>query len=275
MRLLARFIIILLRICEKIAWLLLRVQQFLTGILPTLWPPEELNRLIRSHYDSSYRDGTEHNPAEAYGTGLLEWEEDVLARHKMASGTTVVLGAGVGRESIELARRGLHVIGLDISRDALRLAALTARETSTSVTFIQASFYDIPTLPGHIDYIFLSGIMYSSIPGRQARQAWLRKLHTHLREGGLTVLSYYNDRAKEPRSGRLAETFYSWLAGLPGANPTYQPGDLVAQDHFLHAFLNEEELRSELTEAGATILQLNWDKQFTVLSWPHETVYDE
>ena len=255
--------------CKRIGGALFRITQLLDDVLPALFSPTQLSKLIHVHYEDSYRHASGRYSAEAYGTGLLEWEEGVLTRHKISSGTTVVLGAGVGRESIELARRGLHVIGLDISRDALHLAALTARERSTPVTFVQASFYNIPTLPAHVDYIFLSGIMYSSIPGRQARQAWLRKLRTHLKPGGLAVLNYYIDRTTEPRPDRRTHTFNSWLAGLPGANPLYQPGDLVSQDHFLHAFLSEEELRSELTEAGATVVQLNWDKQFTVITWPH------
>jgi hypothetical protein len=83
------------------------------------------------------------------------------------------------------------VIGLDISRNSLRLATLTAQEKSAHVAFVQASFYDIPTLPARVDYIFLSGIMYSPILGGQARQAWPRRLHTHLREGGVAILNYY------------------------------------------------------------------------------------
>ena len=255
--------------CKRIGGAVFRLTQLLDAVLPALFSPTQLSKLIHVHYEDRYRDASGRYSAEAYGTGLLEWEEDVLARHKIASGTTVVLGAGVGRESIELAKRGLHVIGLDISRDALHLAAFTARGKSIPVTFVQASFYDIPTLPAHIDYIFLSGIMYSSIPGRQARQSWLKDLRTHLKPGGLAVLNYYIDRTTETQADRRAHTFNSWLASLPGANSSYQPGDLVSQEHFLHAFLSEEELRSELTEAGATIVQLNWDKQFTVITWPH------
>ena len=255
--------------CKRIGGALFRLTQLLDAVLPALFSPTQLSKLIHVHYEDSYRHASGRYSSEAYGTRLLEWEEDVLARHKIVSGITLVLGAGVGRESIELARRGLHVIGLDISRDALHLAALTARETSTPVIFVQANFYNIPSLPARVDYIFLSGIMYSSIPGRQARQAWLRKLRTHLKPGGLAILNYYIDRATEPRPDRPAHRFNSWLANLPGANPSYQPGDLVSQEHFLHAFLNEEELRSELTETGATVLQLNWDKQFAVLAWPH------
>ena len=259
--------------CKRIGGAFFRIAQRLDALLPALFSPTHLSRLTHVHYEDSYRDASGHNSAEAYGTGLLEWEEDVLVHHKIVSGTTMVLGDGVGRVSIEFARRGLRVIGLDISRDALRLAALTAQKRSTHITLVQASFYDIPTLPACVDYIFLSGIMYSSIPGRQARQAWLRRLQTHLRSGGLAVLNYYIslDRT-EPLTDRPAYTLNSWLAGLPGANPTYQPGDLVSHDHFLHAFVSEEELRSELTEAGATIVQLNWDKQFAVLTWLHEPV---
>jgi hypothetical protein len=65
------------------------------------------------------------------------------------------------------------------------------------------------------------------------------------------IPSIYLDRT-EPLTDRPAYTLNAWLAGLPGANPSYQAGDLVSHDHFLHAFLSEEELRSELTEAGAT-----------------------
>jgi hypothetical protein len=88
-------------------------------------------------------------------------------------------------------------------------------------------------------------------------------------------LNYCIGQTVELRPNRRIHTFNSWLAGLPGANPTYQPGDLVSHDHFLHAFLSEEELRSELTETGATIVQLNWNKQFAVLTWLHEPVCDE
>ena len=85
----------------------------------------------------------------------------------------------------------------------------------------------------------------------------------------MAVLIFLINRTRKSVLPRLAHRFSAWLAGLPGANAAYQPGDLLSSGHFLHAFLSEEELRSELTEAGATILQLNWDRQFAVLTWPH------
>lgn len=63
-------------------------------------PPKELSRLIRNHYDYSYQDVAARHPETCYKWTLESWEEDVIVRHKMTSGTVLVLGAGVGRESI-------------------------------------------------------------------------------------------------------------------------------------------------------------------------------
>jgi hypothetical protein len=119
-----------------------------------------------------------------------------------------------------------------------------------------------------MDYLFLSGIMYSSVPGRHARQAWLKSLSTHLNVGGLAMVSFLIDRTGKSVPPRLAYRLSGWLAGLPGANHAYQLGDVSSSGHFLHAFVTEEELRSEMAETGATIVQLNWDRQFAVLTWP-------
>ena len=123
-------------------------------------------------------------PQKSLNGAFEPWEEEVVVQHKILSGTTIVLGAGVGRESIALAQRGLRVIGLDINHDALCLAARTALAKSVDVAFVQASFLALPIVFRQMDYLFLSGIMYSSVPGRHSRQVWLRSLSTHLKVAG-------------------------------------------------------------------------------------------
>ena len=81
MRLFARFITILARICGKIAGLVFRIQQLLTEILPAMLPPKELTRLIRNHYDDSYQDMEACHPETYYKWTLESWEEDVIVRH--------------------------------------------------------------------------------------------------------------------------------------------------------------------------------------------------
>ena len=126
MRRFARFITILVSICEKMAGLVFRIQQLLTGILPVMLPPKEMTRLIRTHYDDNYQDMAARHPETYYKWTLESWEEDVILRHKMTSGSILVLGAGVGRESIALAQRGFLVVGLDINRKSLCVASQQA-----------------------------------------------------------------------------------------------------------------------------------------------------
>ena len=267
MRLLGLLVSYLSRICARIGGLAFELATFLNSILPALLSADELTRLIRVHYEGMYGNAAAQYSAEVLNWGLEPWEEEVVVRHKIVSGITMVLGAGVGRESIALAQRGLHVIGVDINSNALSLAARTAQSKSVNVAFVQASFLALPIIPRQMDYLFLSGIMYSSVPGRHARQAWLRSLSTNLKTGGLTVVSFLIDRTDKSDPPRLAYRLSAWLAGLPGANHAYQLGDVFSSGHFLHAFVTEEDLRSEMTETGATIVQLDWNRQFAVLTW--------
>ena len=161
----------------------------------------------------------------------------------------------------------LRLLVLDLVEIEHRLHTLRARSVQ-GTTGTQASFLALPIIPRQMDYLFLSGIMYSSVPGRHARQAWLRSLSTRLKAGGVAIVSFLIDRTGKSAPPRLAYRLSSWLAGLPGANHAYQLGDVFSSGHFLHAFMTEEELRSEMTETGATIVQLNWDRQFAVLTWP-------
>jgi len=268
MRLLGLLINYLSRICVRVGGLAYKIATFLNSILPALLSSDELTRLIRVHYEGMYGNAAAQYSAEVLEWGLEPWEEEVLVQHKIVSGTTVVLGAGVGRESIALAQRGLCVIGLDINYNALCLAFRTAQSKSVNVAFLQASFLALPILPAQADYLFLSGIMYSAVPGRHARQAWLRNLSTSLKAGGLAVVSFLIDQNRKSDPSRLVYRLSAWLAGLPGANHAHQPGDVFSCGHFLHAFVTEEELRSEIVETGATILHLDWNRQFTVLTWP-------
>lgn len=268
MRLVGLLISYLSRIFARVGGLAYEGATSLNSILPALLSADELTRLIRVHYEGMYGHGASQYSAEVLEWGLEPWEEEVLVEHKIVSGTTMVLGAGVGRESIALAQRGLGVVGLDINHDALRLAARTACFKSVNVAFVQANFLALPIIPGQLDYLFLSGIMYSSVPGRHARQVWLRNLSTSLKAGGLAVVSFLIDRDNKSDPPRLVYRLSAWLAGLPGANHGYQLGDVFSSGHFLHAFVTEEDLRSEITETGAIIVQLDWNRQFAVLTWP-------
>jgi ubiquinone/menaquinone biosynthesis C-methylase UbiE len=261
------FIRIFDSVSNRIITLLFRLQQLLTGLLPALAPPLELTQLIQTHYAHTYRNASSNYPEHSPIWTLEPWEEEVLARHMNGSGTVLVLGTGVGRESIAIAQKGYGVLGLDIHLDALRWAQQRAKAKGTQVWFVQASFLAIPAIPACVDYILLPSVMYSAIPGRQERQSWLRSVRTYLKPQGRAILNFMVVREPETTTQRLTLFLARRLMKLPGANKSYQPGDTCAQGHFLHLFATEAEIRSELTETGVTILALNWPSGFAVVSW--------
>jgi len=59
--------------------------------------------------------------------------------------TVLDLGCGTGRHCIYLAKHGLSVVGLDVSKSALRIANKWAqKEKLTNAMFIQAAMSDLP-----------------------------------------------------------------------------------------------------------------------------------
>ena len=238
----------------------------LNNMLPALLPPATLTKLIHTHYNRSYDDTYAHFTSGSQEWLLEQWENEVLARHNIVSGKILVLGTGIGRESIALAKHGLHVIGLDISQSALRMAAQIARTAGVPVTFVQADFLALPTRPSHFDYILMPSVMYSSIPSRSWRQTWLRQLTSLLSPNGLAVLQFLVESDFSTRRKMIREKINQWLTRLPGTNRLYQPGDTCPQGHFLHAFQNEQELRQELTESDVVLRELNWHGQYMVVA---------
>lgn len=257
---------------EFVGGLCQRLATLLNSLLPAVLSPADLTNLIKHHYDTSYAHTARHFTDDVYEWALESWEQEAIDRHGIASGRILVLGAGVGREAVALAQRDLNVVGLDVNGTALRLATRTARTLKVPAQFVQADFLHLPFAPAHFRYAIMSGIMYSSIPGRAQRQAWLAHLAQHLVPEGVTILQFLVDRFPPSRAQRVSGAINRVLVTLPGANHTYQLGDRCAQGHFLHAFLHESEIQEELEQAGVEIRELNWKRGFSVISFPSKPV---
>lgn len=266
MRLRVAAIVLLTRFIERTSSLISQFQFFLYGVLPVLLPPDELTALTRTYYRRSYGGLERDFHADRYKWTLENWEETVAMKHLASNGTVVVLGAGLGRESIALAERGHRVIGLDDNYDGLHIAAARASASHLPVIFIQGDFRRLPIGNRQADCLFLSSVMYSAIPGRRQRQECIRQFLRVLRQEGKIVLNFLISHEWQTKSHRLIASVNRWFLKLPGSNQDYQLGDFCSHSHFMHAFLDETELRAELTEAGAIILELNWMEGYAVIA---------
>ncbi len=110
----------------------------------------------------------------------------------LAPGSRVVDGGcGTGRVGIELARRGHHVVGVDV--DASMLAE--ARRAAPGATWIEADLLDVTAdqVGAPVDLVVLAGnVVVYLTPGTEPRLA--PHLEGWLAPGGLLVAGFAADR---------------------------------------------------------------------------------
>jgi SAM-dependent methyltransferase len=118
--------------------------------------------------------------------------------------TVLDAGCGTGRVAMELARRGLDVVGVDL--DAEMLAA--AREKAPLLDWIEADLSDVD-LGRTFDGIVMAGsVMIFVTPG--AESAVVANLTRHLGVGGLLIAGFSTG------PGRLDLDTYDDIAGEAG-----------------------------------------------------------
>jgi SAM-dependent methyltransferase len=107
----------------------------------------------------------------------------------------VEVGCGTGQMALFLARADRTVIGVDVSRQALLLAAAAARRFGVrSVQFVEAALHRAGLRPGSFDVVYSAGVLHHTAdPGAAfARVAQLAK------PGGLVIIGVYNAFARFP-----------------------------------------------------------------------------
>jgi 2-polyprenyl-3-methyl-5-hydroxy-6-metoxy-1,4-benzoquinol methylase len=108
--------------------------------------------LLQIHEFAHYRD---------YAEDLTRREVDFLEQALSLRGieTVLDLACGGGRHSIELARRGISVVGLDAAAPVLAHARAQASELGLSVTFVQGDMREL-AYAGRFDAVL---VMNSSL----------------------------------------------------------------------------------------------------------------
>jgi SAM-dependent methyltransferase len=107
----------------------------------------------------------------------------------------VEVGCGTGQVSLFLARGERQVIGADLTRASLRLAADAARRFGIEgVSFVETDLTRPALRDGAFDVVYCSGVLHHT-PDPRASFARIARL---ARPGGMIVLGLYNSVARLP-----------------------------------------------------------------------------
>jgi ubiquinone/menaquinone biosynthesis C-methylase UbiE len=124
------------------------------------------------------------------------------------------LGCGAGRSCIHMAKEGLDVIGVDVSRSALKLAKKWAREEGLKNTaFLQATMTYIPFKDTHLDAVISVSVLHHAF--KRDIEKTIAEIYRILRKNGIFLANIasvrdprYGDGQKvEPDTFKILESF--------------------------------------------------------------------
>ena len=115
-----------------------------------------------------------------------------LADAGLAQGAVLDVGCGTGESALELARRGLPVVGIDIAAAAIERARGLAAERGIAAEFLVLDAFRLGELGRTFDTILDIGLFHWLQPGE--RDAYAASLRGAIRSGGRLFLVCWSDR---------------------------------------------------------------------------------
>jgi SAM-dependent methyltransferase len=201
----------------------------------------------------------------------------LVSRLELASGARVLdVGCGFGRHSIELARRGYQVVGIDPSPAMLEAARLRAAQAGLGIDFRQASGETLAA-DEEFDAALCLFTTLGQMSGRRDNGQLVERVYRALRPGGhLAVEVPQRDAVVatlKPRERIAGPRRYALVTRRfePGHNAITEIYDVMAppdrQRYVLrYRLYSREELSDLLGEAGFSILAAHADYDETPLS---------
>ncbi len=161
------------------------------------------NEEDRVHWEERYNNSLVEELPWFYPE-LDEDIADAIKELNVIGGKVLDLGAGPGTQSIELARRGFDVTGIDIAEAAVREARIRAEREGVNVTFKRDDILNT-RLNGRFDLIIDRGCFHALSNNRFKDYA--DTINSLLKEEGWLFLKCFShkERREEGPPNRLSE----------------------------------------------------------------------
>jgi 2-polyprenyl-3-methyl-5-hydroxy-6-metoxy-1,4-benzoquinol methylase len=139
-----------------------------------------------------------------------DFVQSIAAQRGVLPGSRILdAGCGTGSYSVELAKRGYAVTGLDASAESISVARAKAEDVVATVTFQVGDILELPSRPRY-DGILCRGVLNDIINGPGRQQALVSLAHA-VRKDGILILDIREwttsalKREKEPVFERTVE----------------------------------------------------------------------
>lgn len=243
------------RIRHAIARGLFQAGTLLQALSTAALRPEDLERVALEKYRSA-RQIERWGSAASLEPGLTNVDRALLDARKPAAAaaaadrpSALVLYSGGGRDALGLATEGFAVTAADALPEMVDALRANAARLGLEVEALVARAAEMESVPGAFDLVWVGCGMYSTIPTRAARIAFLEAAARKLRPGGHVAVSFL--LAPKALVSRRANRIRRVFAKVVGGFPDLQRGDTFWRGaEFVHAFASPEELEEEARAAG-------------------------
>jgi S-adenosylmethionine-dependent methyltransferase len=162
---------------------------------------------ISAYYNSD--PGREHFRLERHQLEYeLTWR--YLDQYLPAHGSILEIGAGTGRYTLELAKRGYALTAVDFSESLLEECrkSVAAKGLESQVQFVSADARDLRDVTSRgFDAVLLMGPLYHLVEEADRKRA-LKEVFDRLREGGILFSSFIS---RFGIMGDLVRDFPNWI----------------------------------------------------------------
>lgn len=244
-----------MRLRISIAKKLIRLGAFVQSLAVPLMRPDDLTEFGKLSYSRS-TSINEWTGSSVIQSGLKTEERSLIGKIPVNKGSLLLLGIGGGREAIPFAKLGFKITGLDFIPEMVKKAGENMEKAGFKMEGLVQDLLDLKLDKEHFDVVWLSSLMYSSIPTRRKRIVMSGRIFDSLKPGGYFACQFHWSEKK----GRslLAEFLRKLTALITMGNFRYQRGDKLWYNlEFTHIFSSKEELSSEFEESGFKITDLN------------------
>jgi ubiquinone/menaquinone biosynthesis C-methylase UbiE len=147
------------------------------------------NQYINDIEVAHHKIGTKEffDELEAYRYQKLEYLPKIVSFPKYKGKKVLEIGCGVGIDSLQFARAGAELTGVDLTPNAIKLAGLNLEIHGYRATFVNQNAEDLKLPENHFDAVYSHGVLHHTPRPWKA----IEEVYRVLKPGGEAIIMLY------------------------------------------------------------------------------------